>query len=124
VSTVWTDFRLATSDFLLIDSTTATMRHHLRADKVEFWARLVPAVWAHLLHKQSYNVATLLGDAGGGGGGGGCRATLAGATWVLGAVVVVLATLLAVSALLAARYHCQYRRLSLSARQDPVVAKV
>jgi len=37
-------FRLATSDFLLIDSRSASMRHHLRADKVEFWARLVPAI--------------------------------------------------------------------------------
>jgi len=93
------------------------MRRHLRADKVEFWARLVPTIWNHLLRKQQ---EALLGDDAR------CPATLAGAlsaTWVLGGVVLVLATLLVISALLAARYHCQYRRLSISTRQDSV-AKV
>jgi len=85
------------------------MRHHLRADKVEFWARLIPAVW-------HYHLQTLRDDAR-------CSATVAGATWILGGVVIVLATLLVACALLAARYHCQYRRMSVSTRQDSV-AKV
>ena len=113
--TEWTDFRLATSDFLLIDSTSASMQHHLRADKVEFWARLVPAIWGHL--QQQKRQEALLGD-----DDARCPVTRS-ATWVLGGVVVVLGMLLVVSALLAARYHCQYRRLSVSARQDSV-AKV
>jgi len=94
------------------------MKHHFRADKVEFWARLIPAVWDHQRHRQR---EALLGDAAR------CSATLAGArlaTWILGGVLFVLATLLVVSALLAARYHCQYRRLSVSTRPADSVAKI
>jgi len=93
------------------------MRHHLRGDKVDFWARLIPAIWDYQLRRQR---EALLGDDAR------CSATIAGARsamWILGGVVVLLATLLIASALLAARYHSQYRRLSVSARQDSV-AKV
>jgi len=89
------------------------MKHHLRADKVDFWTRLIPAVWEDYQLERRHNA--LLGDASG------CQAVLA--QWVLGAVVVALATLLVGCVLLAARYHSQYRRLSLSIKQESV-AKV
>jgi len=119
-ATVWNVFRLATSDFLMIDSTAASMRHQLRADKVEFWARLIPAIWGYQ-QRQRQQQESLLGDDAR------CPATPAGArteTWVLGAVVVILATLLVIAALLAARYHCQYRRLSVSTGPQEPVAKI
>jgi len=112
--TSWTNFRLSTSDYLMIDSTSATMKHHLRADKVDFWARLIPAVWDYQLHRQH---DALLGyDAG-------CQATLSGArsaVWILVGVMIVLMTLLVICALLAARYHRQQRRMSVSTGQDSV----
>jgi len=106
---------LATSDFLMIDSATATMRHHLRADKVDFWSHLIPTVWDDYRLQRRHGA--LLGDDAR------CLATLAGARlamWILGGLVAVLAALLVICALLAARYHCQYRRLSVSTRQDSV----
>lgn len=90
------------------------MRSHLRADKVEFWARLIPAVWQ--LRKQR---GALLGDDAR------CPAgALQSTAWILGWATVVLVVLLVVFAILAARYRCQYRRLSVSVRRQDSVAKV
>jgi hypothetical protein len=40
----WNRFTPSTPDFLIIDVNSSGVRRHLRADKIQFWTRLVPLV--------------------------------------------------------------------------------
>jgi hypothetical protein len=136
---LWTRFNSSTSDFLLIDTNSSTMRRHLRADKVNFWTRLLPAVSTHIRQLQhsgrpeiTYGPSvdavqeTYF-----------CRNSnycddwvwsrrwsYEHSTWVLSSVVVLQAALLAVAVLLILRMRRRYGKLSRSSRERPPVAKM